>query len=472
MDDRQSGLGSLPPQGADGAPRPTADSANASAGATLVTDAAAAARHTGTAAPAFEEATYRKVSKRLLPLLMLCYLVAYLDRVNVGFAKLQMTSDLQLSDAVYGLGAGIFFVGYFIFEVPSNLILHRVGARVWIARIMITWGIVSALTMFVTTPAMFYAMRFLLGVAEAGFFPGIILYLTYWYPSYRRGRMTTWFMTAIALSGVVGGPISGFILDRFHNVNGWQGWQWLFLLEGLPSIIVGFIVLIALDDRIAKARWLTDEEKHLLQRNIEAEDARKENLPLGAVLASPRVWIMSLIYFSFVLGLYGVSFWLPTIIKATGVSDALVIGLLSAIPFAVAVVTMLIVATSADRRRERRWHVALPALGGALGLVLSVAWAHDTALALAALTLATAGIITSLPLFWSLPTAFLAGAGAAAGIAMVNSIGNLAGFLGPYAVGWLKQATGANDSGMYLLAGFLVLGALITLSVPARLVDK
>jgi D-galactonate transporter len=424
------------------------------------------------ASSSFEEATYRKVSLRILPLLLICYLVAYLDRVNVGFAKLQMAADLHLSDAVYGLGAGIFFLGYFIFEVPSNLILHRVGARLWIARIMITWGVISALTMFVTTPAMFYTMRFLLGLAEAGFFPGIILYLTYWYPANRRGRMTTWFMTAVALSGVVGGPISGYILKAFHGANGWHGWQWLFLLEGLPSIIAGLVVLAALDDRIVHARWLTDDEKRLLARNIEAEETGKEDLKLGAVLTSPRVWLMSLIYFSFVVGLYGVSFWLPTIIKATGVTDAFIIGLLSAIPFAAAVVAMLLVARSADRRRERRWHVALPALAGAIGLVLSVTWAHQTGLAMVALTLATAGIITSLPLFWSLPTAFLAGAGAAAGIAMVNSLGNLAGFLGPYAMGWLKQATGANDLGMYLLAAFMVLGALLALSVPARLVNK
>ncbi|WP_206953481.1 MFS transporter [Trinickia acidisoli] len=426
----------------------------------------------GASSSSFEEATYRKVSWRLLPLLLLCYLVAYLDRVNVGFAKLQMASALHLSDAVYGLGAGIFFLGYFLFEIPSNLILHRVGARLWVARIMVSWGVISILTMFVSTPAMFYAMRFLLGLAEAGFFPGIILYLTYWYPAHRRGRMTTWFMTAVALSGVIGGPVSGYILKTFNGANGWQGWQWLFLLEGLPSVLAGVLVFFLLDDRIANAQWLSSEEKQLLERNIGAEEAGKEDMPLRTVLASGRVWLMSAIYLSFVMGLYGVSFWLPTIIKATGVTDPFTIGLLSAIPFAVAVVAMLVVARSADKRRERRWHVALPGLAGAVGLVLSVTWAHDTTLAMASLTLATAGIITSLPLFWSLPTAFLAGAGAAAGIAMVNSIGNLAGFLSPYAVGWLKQATGANDSGMYMLAGFMVLGAVLALSVPARLVDK
>ena len=430
--------------------------------------------HPGAGAPpsTFEEATYRKVAWRLTPLLMLSYVVAYLDRVNVGFAKLGMSADLGLSDAVYGFGAGIFFIGYFIFEVPSNIILHRVGARVWIARIMVTWGIVSMLTMFVTTPTMFYVMRFLLGLAEAGFFPGIILYLTYWYPVHRRGRMTTWFMTAIAISGVVGGPISGYILKSFDGANGWHGWQWLFLLEGIPSIIVGILVFIVLDDRISKAKWLTKEERELLERNIAAEDATKEDHAIGKVMMSPRVLMMSLIYFSFVMGLYGVSFWLPTIIKSTGVTDAFTIGLLSAIPFAAAVVAMVFVARSADRMRERRWHVAVPGFVGALGLVLSVVWAHDTTLAMAGLTLATMGILTTLPLFWSLPTSFLAGTGAAAGIALINSIGNLAGFLSPYAVGWLKQATAGNAAGMYMLAAFMVLGAVLAVSVPSRLVNK
>jgi D-galactonate transporter len=422
--------------------------------------------------PAFEEATYRKVVWRLAPLLLICYIVAYLDRVNVGFAKLQMAADLQLSDAVYGFGAGIFFFGYFIFEIPSNVILHRVGARVWIARIMITWGIISALTMFITTPTMFYVMRFLLGAAEAGFFPGIILYLTYWFPARRRARITTLFMTAIALSGLIGGPISGWIMDAFHMKNGWHGWQWLLLLEGIPSIIVGIVVFLKLDDRIAKAQWLTADERDLLERNIAADNLEKEDHSIGSILSSPKVWLMSLIYFSFVMGLYGVSFWLPTIIKSMGVSNALHVGLLSAIPYGAAVIGMLYAARSADRSGERRWHIAVPAFIGAIGLVLSVIWSSNTTLAMVGLTLATMGILTTLPLFWSLPTAFLAGTGAAAGIAMINSLGNLAGFLSPYLVGWLKQATASTASGMYMLAGFMVLGALLALSVPARMVNR
>ena len=427
----------------------------------------------GAGAPsAFEEATYRKVVWRLAPLLLICYIVAYLDRVNVGFAKLQMAADLQLSDAVYGFGAGIFFFGYFIFEIPSNVILHRVGARVWIARIMITWGIISALTMFITTPTMFYVMRFLLGAAEAGFFPGIILYLTYWFPARRRARITTLFMTAIALSGLIGGPISGWIMDAFHMKNGWHGWQWLLLLEGIPSIIVGIVVFLKLDDRIAKAHWLTADERDLLERNIAADNVEKEDHSIGSILSSPKVWLMSLIYFSFVMGLYGVSFWLPTIIKSMGVSNALHVGLLSAIPYGAAVIGMLYAARSADRSGERRWHIAIPALIGAIGLVLSVIWSSNTTLAMVGLALATMGILTTLPLFWSLPTAFLAGTGAAAGIAMINSLGNLAGFLSPYLVGWLKQATASTSSGMFMLAGFLVLGALLVLSVPARMVNR
>ncbi|NOV22933.1 MFS transporter [Cupriavidus necator] len=421
---------------------------------------------------AFEDAIYRKVSWRLVPFLLLCYVVAYLDRVNVGFAKLQMLNALQFSETVYGLGAGIFFIGYFLFEVPSNVILHKVGARIWIARIMITWGAISAAMMFVTTPTMFYVLRFLLGIAEAGFFPGIILYLTYWYPANRRGRTTTFFMTAIALSGVIGGPLSGWIMQSFDGHNGWLGWQWMFLLEGIPSILVGLWVLAYLDDRITHAKWLSAEEKALLERNIASENAHKEDPPIRTVLSSPRVWLMSAIYFCFVMGLYGVSFWLPTIIKQTGVKGALDIGLLTAIPYGCAVIGMVLVAYSADRSGERRWHIALPALAGSVGLLLSVQWHGDTTLAMVALTLATIGILTTLPLFWSLPTAFLAGTGAAAGIALINSLGNLAGFLSPYAVGWLKDLTHSTDSGMYLLAACLVVGAALTLSVPKRLVSQ
>lgn len=424
-------------------------------------------------ARAFEEATYRKVSLRLIPLLLICYIIAYLDRVNVGFAKLQMLNDLGFSDMVYAIGAGIFFIGYFIFEVPSNVILHRVGARVWISRIMVTWGLLSAAMMFVTTPTSFYVLRFLLGVAEAGFFPGIILYLTYWYPSHRRGHITSMFMTGIPLSGVIGGPLSGAIMSWFDGYHGWAGWQWMFLLEGLPAVALGVVVFLFMDDRISRATWLNEEERALLEKNIASEASEKEEEEsILKVLSSGRVWLMAMIYFGFVMGIYGVSFWLPTIIKAMGIADPLEVGMMSAIPYGVATVAMLLVGRSADRHRERRWHVAIPALMGAVGLVLSVIWADNTLLAMAALTLATSGILCTLPMFWSLPTAFLAGTGAAAGIAMINSLGNLSGFISPYAVAWLKELTSSTNAGMFLLSGVLVVSAVLTLMVPARLVNK
>jgi D-galactonate transporter len=420
----------------------------------------------------FEEATYLKVTWRLIPLLLLCYIVAYLDRVNVGFAKLQMAGELGFSDAVYGLGAGMFFIGYFFFEVPSNIILHRVGARVWIARIMVTWGIVSGGMMFIQTETQFYVMRFLLGLAEAGFFPGIILYLTYWYPSHRRARIVSMFMTGIPLAGVIGGPLSGWIMKSWDQVNGLHGWQWMFLLEAIPSVIIGVVVYFYLDDRITSAKWLKDEERDMLQKRIQEEESDKEHVPMMQVFKSGRMWTMSAIYFTMAMSLYGVSFWLPTIIKGMGVTDNLEIGLLSSLPWIAAVFSMLLFARSADKMRERRWHVVIPMLMGSTGLILSVLLSGNHYLSFAALILACMGIVSAIPLFWSLPTAFLVGAGAAAGIAAINSIANLAGFLAPYLVGWLKQLTSSTDSGMYLLAAVLVVGAAITLMVPAKLVNR
>jgi D-galactonate transporter len=427
---------------------------------------------TGRDTDSFEARTYAKVTWHILPLLFLCYVASYLDRVNVGFAKLQMATDLQLSDTVFGLGAGIFFIGYFIFEVPSNVILHRVGARIWIARIMVTWGIVSGAMVFVNGPVMFYVMRFLLGVAEAGFFPGVVLYLTYWYPANRRGKITALFMTAIALSGVIGGPLSGWVMQSMPGVYGLAGWQWMFIIEAIPSLVLGLATIAYLQDRVFDAKWLTDDEKKLIATQIGAEDKEKGEGTLGQTFANPRVWLCALIYFSFVMGLYGVGFWLPTIIKATGVKNPLDIGMLTAVPYAVAAVAMVLIGRSADRLRERRWHVAIPGVVGAAGLLLSTLFSDNTWLSMSALTLATVGILTTLPLFWSLPTAFLGGTAAAAGIALINSVGNLAGFVSPFMVGWLKDLTHSTNSGMYMLTASLVLGALLTLTMPARLVNK
>ena len=414
------------------------------------------------------EPVYRKVAWRLLPVLFLCYVVAYLDRVNVGFAKLQMLADLHFGDTAYGLGAGIFFLGYFLFEIPSNLILHRLGARVWIARIMMSWGVLSSLTMFITSEASFYGLRFALGVAEAGFFPGIVLYLTQWFPSELRARIIALFMTAVAISGVVGGPLSGVIMTNMAGVRGWSGWQWLFLLEGIPSVVMGAVVYLYLDDSIEAATWLTSQEKGLLHERLRAEDARKVSRSVGETLRSGRVLSFAAVYFTFTMGLYGVGFWLPQIIKNLGVHDVLNVGLLSAIPYGAGAVAMVLVARRSDRTGERRRHVALSALVGGMGLAMAGASGHNTVAGMMALSVGTAGVLSTLPLFWTMPTAMLAGASAAAGIAMINSIGNLSGFLAPYMVGAITDATGSQTYGLYVLAATLMVGAALTMALKTR----
>ncbi|SDE82510.1 D-galactonate transporter [Variovorax sp. CF079] len=417
--------------------------------------------------------TYAKVFWRIVPLLMLCYVVAYLDRVNVGFAKLQMSQDLGFSETVFGLGAGVFFVGYFLFEVPSNILLHRVGARVWIARIMITWGLLSAAFIWVQTPTTFYVMRFLLGLAEAGFYPGVILYMTYWYPAHRRAKIIAMFMSAIPVAGIFGNPLSGWIMDLFQGTGGMQGWQWMFIIEALPALVMGLVVLMFLDNNIRQAKWLTEQEKQLLEREIVADQKGTQSKhSIGAIFGDRRVWLMCLIYFCFVMGQYGLTFWMPTLIKATGVTGNLNIGLFSAIPFGCAIVAMNLIGRSADAHRERRWHLVVPAIFGAVGFIVAASFAHNTVVSVAALSLAAAGVLTCAPLFWSLPTSFLSGAAAAVGIAAINSVGNLAGFVSPYLVGYLKDATQSTQSGMYVLAGTLVVGAFAVLRTPARLVNR
>lgn len=421
-----------------------------------------------------EKHAYTKVFWRLVPFLMLCYVVAYLDRVNVGFAKLQMGQDLGFSETVFGLGAGIFFLGYFLFEVPSNLLLNRVGARIWIARIMITWGLMSAAFVFVQTPTQFYILRFLLGIAEAGFYPGVILYLTHWYPAHRRARIIALFMSAIPVAGIFGNPLSGWIMDSFHGTSALAGWQWMFLIEAAPALLVGLMVLAYLDNGIQHARWLSPEEKQLLQREIDADHAKGEPSPhsVADVFRDPRIWWMALIYFAFVMGQYALTFWLPTLVKATGVKGNLQIGLLSAIPFLCAIVAMNLFGRSADRRRERRWHLIVPALMGAVGFTVAASYTQNTVVSLAFLSLAAAGVLTCAPLFWSLPTAFLTGTAAAAGIAAINSVGNLAGFVSPYLIGYLKDLTGSTQIGMYVLAAALVLGAVAVWFTPKQLVNR
>lgn len=420
-----------------------------------------------------ENAVFRKVVRRIVPFLVLCYVVSYLDRVNVGFAKLQMSDDLGFSEAAYGLGAGLFFIGYFLFEVPSNLMLQRIGARTWIARIMISWGLVSASFVFVSNETTFYVLRFLLGAAEAGFYPGVILYCTYWFPSHRRARVIALFMSAIPVAGIFGNPLSGWIMDRFQGVSGWQGWQWMFLLEAIPALLIGVATLFYLDNSVRAAKWLTDEEKAVVERAI-AEDAAHQTVHgrVWDAFREPKVWLMCLIYFCFVMGQYALTFWMPTFIESTGIEGNLAIGVLSAVPFLAALVTMNLFGRSADKRRERRWHLVVPSLMGAVGFSLAAGWAGSTALSLAALSFAAAGVLTCAPLFWSLPTAFLGGTAAAVGLAAINSVGNLAGFVSPYMIGALKDATGSTSLPMYVLALSLVIGAAAVLTTNKQVVNR
>ncbi|WP_232511641.1 MFS transporter [Herbaspirillum sp. meg3] len=428
----------------------------------------AAGYHAGAA-----DSVYARIALRFLPLLFVCYVMAYLDRVNVGFAKLQMLNDLQLSETVYGLGAGVFFLGYFIFEVPSNLLLHKIGARRWIARIMITWSILSMCTAWVSTPLQLYVVRFLLGIAEAGFYPGMLLYLTYWFPAHRRGRMVALLTAGNPVSGMLGGPLSGFLMTSMAGVGGMYGWQWLFILEALPGILLGIVVFRHLNDRVADAGWLSAEERAMVQRDIDMDNTSRTHASIGATFKSGRVWLLALILFCIIMGSYALSFWQPTIIKGTGITNPTLIGILTIIPYTAALLSMILMGRSADKHRERRWHVIVPALFAACGFVVCANTAHSAVLSVVGLTMVAMGVVSALPMFWALPTSFLGGAGAAAGIALINSTANLAGFISPTVIGALKSMTGTLSSGLYLVAGTLTLAALLIWAfIPARLVNR
>lgn len=432
-------------------------------------------------APAATDAdsvVYRRVAWRIIPFLFLCYIVAFLDRVNVGYAKLQMAGDLKFSDEIYGLGAGMFFIGYFFFEVPSNLILERVGARVWIARILILWGIISASFMYVEpisrllgveTATGFYLLRFLLGMGEAGFFPGIILYLTYWFPSEYRNRMTATFMSAVPLTGVLGGPVSTWIMKTFAGTHGLAGWQWLFLVEGVPAVILGFATLIYLDDGPKTAKWLSQPDRELVLANLVRDQAAKDGMAghhgFLPSLGDYRVWVLTVVYFCFALGVYSVTLWLPQSLRDTGVKDIVTIGFLSSIPYAVAGVAMLANGKHSDATMERRWHVATPAILAGVGLALGANAAGSLAIVLVAFSLALGALLSGVSAFWSLPTAFLSGTAAAGGIALINSFGNLGGFVGPYIIGLSKQYLGSQSVGLYIVAAFLFGAAVLIVAV-------
>jgi MFS transporter, ACS family, tartrate transporter len=416
------------------------------------------------------EGAVRRAMWRLLPVLGLCYLLNYVDRVNVGFAALRMNPDLGLSAAAYGLGAGLFFIGYFFFEVPSNVILHKVGARIWIARIMVTWGIVASATAFVTGEISFYVVRFLLGVAEAGFFPGIILYLTYWFPRAIRAKVVALFLLAVPLSSVLGAPISTLLMQYGDGMLGFDaGWRFMFFVEGIPSVVVGLLVLVVLPDRPSRARWLSNREQEALERRIAEEDAAQVpgETGLRTALRDLRVLGLSVVYFGVVFGLYVLAFFLPQVIsdlqEQFDVEFSLAeIGLITALPYAIASVVMVLNARHSDRTGERRLHVAVPALVGAAAVGVAL-FLDSPYLVIAAMAVCAAGVYAAIPVIWQLPSAFLTGVGAAAGIALINSFGNLSGFVGPYLTGWLQDVTGNNKAGMLVVTGFMVLSAVVVL---------
>jgi ACS family tartrate transporter-like MFS transporter len=407
-----------------------------------------------------------RVTRRLIPFLLLLYILNFLDRVNVGFAALEMNRDLGFGPAVYGFGAGVFFLGYCLFEVPSNLVLYRTGARLWIARIMLTWGLAASAMMLVRTPGSFYLLRFLLGVAEAGFFPGIIYYLTHWYPARERARAYAWFLSAIPVCGVIGGPLSGALLGLDGRL-GLRGWQWLFLLEGIPSVLVGILVLWLLPERPRDAHWLSPADCAWLEERLEREAAERvvpQGESLRRTLANPLVWWLGLSYFLLLVALYGFALWLPQLVKASGSFGNFEVGVITAIPYAVAAVGMVLVGLRSDRTGERYLHLALPALAGALGF-LATARAGDTVWLVAALSLVAFGVLGWLGPFWALPTAFLREQGAAGGIALINSMGAVGGFVGPYLIGEIRERSGGFAPGLVFLGACMAAAAVVVLAL-------
>lgn len=415
------------------------------------------------------EVVYGKIARRVLPFLTLLFVVAWLDRVNIGFAKLQMAQDLSFSEAVFGFGAGIFYVGYLLFEVPSNLLLEKIGARKTMARITILWGLTTIATMFVTSATSFYILRFLLGAFEAGLYPGVILYLTYWFPARRRAQMLGLFMTSVPIGGILGGPVAGWIMGTMGGTAGYTNWQWLFILEGLPSIILGLVTLAVLDDKPDQARWLTEGEKRLVQADLEQDRrlAGDRKHSFLEALKVPQVWLLALIYFCLVSANPTLGFWLPTIIKGLGVESATVIGLLASFPYIVGVIATILVGRHSDRYLERRYHCGLATLTAAVGLIMIGVLSDSPVLSFLALVVAVAGVLSAFAPFWQMPTMLLTGSAAAGGIALINSLGNLSGFVGPWLVGVLKDLTGTTATGLYAVAGLEVLcTVLILLFVP------
>jgi MFS transporter, ACS family, tartrate transporter len=410
-----------------------------------------------------EAVVIRLLTWRLVPFLFLLYIVAYLDRINLGFAALQMQQQLGFTDSMYGLGAGIFFAGYFLFQVPSNLVLVKVGARRWIAILMVTWGIISASMCLVSGPRSFYVLRFLLGAAEAGFFPGVILYLKSWFPARVRARTVARFMTAAPLSGVVGGPLSGALLG-LHEKGGLAGWQWMFLLEGIPAILLGALAWMFLVDSPSLASWMGPEQKQWLQNTFDRERAETANVAGAGAIRFWPILILALVYFGLNSVSYGISLWLPNLIKSLAGMSNLAIGMLSAIPYVAAAVAMVIVGLHSDRSGERRWHTAAPALAGAGALAIA---AHSNSVGgtIALISVAVLGVFSMLGPFWAMPSALLSGTAAAVGIALINSVGNLGGFFGPYMIGVVRNSTGSFKGGLLVVSGALAVSGCLALTL-------
>lgn len=415
-----------------------------------------------------EKRTLRKISWRIVPFIMLLYFVAYIDRVNIGFAALTMKADLGFTASILGFGAGIFFWGYFLFEVPSNIVLHKVGARLWIARVMVTWGIISAAMAFVQGTTSFYIIRFLLGAAEAGFFPGIILYLTYWYPSQRRGRVTGLFLFGMPITGVLGGPLSGLIMSHMEGLGGMHGWQWLFLVEGLPTVLLGVLLYRMLPDRPSHARWLNDAGKRLVQSVLDADQqgnphSGHQRGKLVAALTDAKTYVLAFVYFCCACAVYTVTFWLPTMIKGLGIAPIATIGFYTAVPYIFGALGVLVISRSSDRFRERRWHVGGTLALGAAALASTSFLAADVVPVMVLLCIASFFIFGGGSLFWSIPPTYLGRDAAAAGIAVISSLGILGGFVSPTLIGWIKSVTGSIQMGLLALTALVVLGGLTIL---------
>ena len=412
------------------------------------------------------DALYSKVSWRIIPLLLICYMVAYLDRINIGYAQLQMKQVLTFSDAVYGLGAGIFFIGYFLFEVPSNLLLEKIGARKTLLRIMFCWGLVAAAMMFVQTPMQFYMVRFLLGVFEAGFFPGIILYLTFWYPSARRGQMIAIFMAATSVAGVIAGPLCGGIMKYLDGANGLAGWQWLFVVQGLPASLLGIVAYFYLQDKPEDARWLSASEKKVLQANLDNDQknvASASHASLGQMLRDRKVYVLALVYFLLLGATYTMVFWVPTLVKSWGVTDLMQVGLYAALPSLIGVFGMILIGRNSDKHGERRWHFAASVTLAAIGLGITTLTQGDLSASLAGLSLAVIGIASATPLFFTITTEYLSKVGAAAGIALISSLGNLGAAASPAVTGAITARTGSPVYSMYLVMALYLLSGIILL---------